>query len=114
MRKSLNIALLVAMTILMAIPAVAAEKAAGKVNINTATVEQLQLLPRIGPKVAERIVQWREDNGKFVRTTDLMQVRGIGDSTFSLLEPHISVEGESTLSEKVPSPRKAKPTNSAD
>ena len=114
MRKSLNIAMLAAMTILMAIPAFAADQVVGKVNINTASVEQLQLLPRIGPKVAERIVQWREDNGKFVRPSDLMQIRGIGDATFSLLESYISVEGESTLTEKVPSPRRAAPANPAD
>lgn len=81
------------------VPAMAA--AQGTVNINTADEATLQLLPRVGPAVSKRIVEYREENGKFAEATDLMQVRGIGEKTFELLEPYVSISGESTLTEKV-------------
>lgn len=77
--------------------------AAAKVNINTADVEQLSLLPRVGPVVAQRIVDFREQNGNFKSAQDLLLVSGIGDRTFDLIEPYVSVDGETTLSAKVPS-----------
>lgn len=73
----------------------------GVVNINTAGTEQLVLLPRVGPSVAQRIVEHREINGKFKSKEDLMLVRGVGEATFTLLEPHVTVNGETTLTEKV-------------
>ena len=87
-------------------PLAAAAAPAGAVNVNTATAEQLQLLPRIGPSVAQRIVDYRKDNGKFGSLDDLMLVRGIGESTFAQLKPFVSLTGETTLKEKV------KPTRS--
>lgn len=81
----------------------AAEDAAGKVNINTASLEQLRLLPRIGPVVAERIVEFRDQNGGFKSTEELLLVSGIGERTFELLEPYVAIEGETTLEEKVSS-----------
>jgi comEA protein len=89
-----------------AVPAFAAD--APKVNVNSASVEQLQLLPRIGPAVAQRIVEHREKNGEFKSVDDLMLVRGIGESTFELLRPYVAVAGGTTLTEKVPAPKKAK------
>lgn len=89
------------------LPAFAAP--AGKtVNINSASLEQLQLLPRIGPAVAARIVEHREKNGQFKTAEDLMLVRGVGESTFEGLKPYIATSGATTLDEKVRSPRKAK------
>lgn len=90
-----------------AVPAFAA--AAGKtVNINNASLEQLQLLPRIGPSVAARIVEHREKNGPFKAAEDLMLVRGIGESTYEGLKAYISTSGATTLDEKVQLPRKPK------
>ena len=83
----------------------AAEAAEGKVNVNGASVEQLALLPRIGPAVAQRIVEFREENGAFKSVEDLMLVRGIGEKTFERLAPYIALSGETTLSEKVRSRR---------
>jgi competence protein ComEA len=88
-----------------ALPAFAA---GGAVNVNAATVEQLQLLPRIGPAVAARIVEHREKNGAFKTAEDLMLVRGIGESTFELIKGHVVLSGATTLTEKVRSPKKAK------
>lgn len=92
----LSLALLVA-----AVPAFAAETAEGKVNVNQAGAEELALLPRIGPSTAQRIVEFREENGPFRAVEDLMLVRGIGEKTFDLLSPYVALEGETTLAEKV-------------
>lgn len=73
----------------------------GVVNINEASVDQLMLLPRVGPTVASRIVEFREQNGRFKQATDLLLVQGIGDKTFALIEPYVAVSGETTLKEKV-------------
>ena len=78
-----------------------AEAAEGKVNINEASVEQLALLPRVGPAVAQRIVDFREENGSFKSVDDLMLVRGIGEKTFAGLAPYVALTGETTLTEKV-------------
>ena len=71
------------------------------VNINEASASQLALLPRVGPSLSARIVEFREENGKFKAPADLMLVRGIGEKTFQLMEPYIAVSGETTLAEKV-------------
>jgi len=55
--------------------------APARVDLNTATVEQLDALPRIGPAIAARIVEWREQNGAFTSADDLLQISGIGDAT---------------------------------
>ena len=106
--KSLRLAAAAAALLLAVatVPAFAAD--APKVNVNSASVEQLQLLPRIGPAVAQRIVEHREKNGDFKSAEDLMLVRGIGESTFDLLKPYVAVSGGTTLTEKVPTPKKAK------
>ena len=97
----------VALMVLAAAAPASAAETRGVVNINSASAEQLQLLPRIGPSVAERILTFRKENGPFKSADDLMMVTGIGDKTFALLKPHVSVSGETTLSEKVRVPRTA-------
>jgi competence ComEA-like helix-hairpin-helix protein len=74
-----------------------AQELTGKLNLNTATEDQLMLLPGIGPAKAERIVAWRKRNGGFRRTADLRRVKGFGYKTFKRLEPFLTVKGESTL-----------------
>ena len=54
----------------------------GKVNINTATVEELDTLPDIGPAKAKAIIQYRETESKFFEIEDIKKVSGIGDKTF--------------------------------
>ena len=63
------------------------------VNLNTATVTELMQLPRVGPKLAQRIIAFRQEHGPFQRPEDLMHVKGIGEKTFRRLRPHITVEG---------------------
>lgn len=74
-----------------------ARELTGKLNLNTATEDQLMLLPGIGPAKAERIVAWRKRNGGFRRTADLRRVKGFGYKTFKRLEPFLTVKGETTL-----------------
>ena len=83
-----------------------APSSAGVVNINTADAAQLALLPRVGEKAAERIIEYRTEHGPFKKAADLMQVKGIGAKTFELMSPYLSVSGSTTLSTKVKSPRK--------
>jgi competence protein ComEA len=87
---------------LLALAAVVPMMAAdGKVNINNAGPDELSLLPRVGTVVAQRIVDFREENGRFTQPEDLMLVEGIGEKTFELIEPWIALDGETTLTEKV-------------
>jgi competence protein ComEA len=61
------------------------------VNLNLATVQQLESLPGIGPVLAERIVTWREQNGRFTSVEDLLDVSGIGDKVLAGLRDSVSV-----------------------
>lgn len=79
--------------------------AKGVVNINTATAEQLKLLPRIGPSTAERIIEFREANGPFKKAEELLAVRGIGEKSLAKLLPYVVTDGKTTLTEKVRLPR---------
>lgn len=81
---------------------------AGKVNINQASAAQIAFLPRIGEKVAVRVVEYRKSNGPFARAEDLMEVKGIGEKLFLTLKPYLAVSGPTTLAAKVRtgSPRK--------
>jgi competence protein ComEA len=72
-------------------PPQAGKTAVDKININSATLDDLQKLPRIGPKVAQRILDFRKQNGPFKRVEDLMKVKGIGEKTFTQLKEQITV-----------------------
>ena len=66
------------------------------VNINTATKEELDALPGIGPVKAQAIVDYRKANGPFKSLEDIKKVKGIGDATFDKLKTDISISGAST------------------
>lgn len=62
-----------------------------KVNLNTATLEQLDTLPGVGPVTAQAILAWRDDNGRFTSVDDLLDVKGIGDATLAELRDLVVV-----------------------
>jgi competence protein ComEA len=74
-------------------PAFAAGKPvpAAKVNINTATAQQLITLPGVGPKLAARVVEYRQHSGPFRTPQELHNVKGIGEKKFQKLLPYIVV-----------------------
>jgi competence ComEA-like helix-hairpin-helix protein len=124
MRKSLPIFITLFFIATMSVAAMPADNApataastnssssAGVVNINTADVAQLSMLPRIGGKVAQRIVDYRTEHGPFAKTSDLMQVKGIGDKSFQNLSSYLTVSGKTTLTAKVRSPKSGKRSKS--
>ena len=64
----------------------------GPININTATVEELDSLPGIGPSIAQRIIDYRTQTGNFKKIEDLKDVRGIGDALFDQVKESITVQ----------------------
>ena len=68
-----------------------ADTADARVNLNAATTAELEALPGIGPVLAQRIVQWREDNGPFTDVEVLGEVSGIGDALMVQLRPLVGV-----------------------
>jgi comEA protein len=65
-----------------------------KVNINTASASELETLPRVGPKVAQRIIDFRTKNGNFKKVEEIMKVQGIGEKVFENIKDLITVGGE--------------------
>jgi len=65
-----------------------------RININTATSAELQKLPRVGPKIAQRIIDFRNQNGNFKTIEDIMKVRGIGEKVFKQIRDMITVGEE--------------------
>jgi competence protein ComEA len=94
MRKSKRILVLclIATFFITCVPAAWAGEEAKKININQASVEEIALLKNIGPKYAERIVQYRQTNGPFKSAEDLLKVKGIGPKTFELNKDLITTE----------------------
>ncbi|MBI3241560.1 MAG: helix-hairpin-helix domain-containing protein [Chloroflexi bacterium] len=62
------------------------------ININTATQTELETLPRIGPSIAQRIIEYRNTNGPFNTIDEIKNVKGIGDSIFNAIAPLITVK----------------------
>jgi comEA protein len=95
-KKMFALMVILTVTLFSTVSMVAAEKPAaagnGKlININTADASQLIELPRVGPKLAQRILDFRKSNGNFKRVQDLMKVKGIGEKVFAKLQPLITI-----------------------
>jgi len=65
-----------------------------RLDLNRATEEELEGLPRIGPELARRIVSYRRENGPFRSVDELLEVRGIGPKTLEQIRPFVEVEGK--------------------
>ncbi len=63
----------------------------GRVDLNTADAAALDTLPRVGPALAERIIAWREENGRFTSVDDLVGVSGIGEKMLEALRDRVRV-----------------------
>ncbi len=85
--------------------------AAAAVNINSATVEELQALKGVGPKKAQDIVDYRKKNGPFKKIDDLSKVKGIGPGIIKQIKADVSVDGAPAAKEEQKSgkPADAKP-----
>ena len=105
--KLLRIVPMIVIVLAAASMAPAAGPAHGVVNVNTATADQLQLLPRIGPSLAQRIVEFRKANGEFKSVDELVAVKGIGERSLERLRPYVTIKGATTLTAKVRLPRKS-------
>ena len=111
----------VAVFMLIAVPVIATEPAAtqqqepakasappakkapgleGQININTATAEQLVLLPGIGKKTADAIIEYRTKNGNFTVVDDIAKVKEIGAKKLEKIKQYLVLEGETTLKKK--------------
>ncbi len=73
-----------------------ARKLQGVVNVNTASVEELQLLPGVGEARARAIVDLRKQRGGFKSLGDLSDVKGIGEASLERLRPHVAFDGKTT------------------
>jgi competence protein ComEA len=72
--------------------------ASGRVNINTATADELESLHGVGPKKAQAIINYRQKNGSFQRLEDLMKVSGIGPKTFTDNKDRLTISGSAAAS----------------
>ncbi len=93
--RALALALAVALAAAAA-PGADGPRLVGVVNVNTATLEELQLLPGIGETRARAIVAAREQRGAFKSVDDLAEVKGIGQASLARLRPFVRVDGKTT------------------
>ena len=94
MRKSVVLGVIFALVFFMLLPSQsqAGQKTSEKkININTASLTELQELPRIGERVAQRIIDFRKENGNFKKIEEIMKVQGIGEKVFNQIKDRITV-----------------------
>jgi len=97
-RRASAVALALTLLLGVAGPALAGGNArlSGTVNVNTATAEQLQMLPGIGETRAQALLEQRERQGRFQRIDDLLAVKGIGGASLEALRPYVTLQGATT------------------
>jgi competence protein ComEA len=86
---------------------------AAPVNLNTATAEQLQLVPGIGPATADKILQMRKAYGAFKSVDDLLAIRGIGPKRLEKMRKYLTVAKPGAAGKSATSPPAAKPATPA-
>ena len=99
MARASLLALLAVLGVLFAAPPLLAAGEGGLsgfVNINTATAEELQLLPGIGEARAKAVIALRKKNGGFKSVDELVQVKGIGETALERLRPYLRTAGKTT------------------
>ncbi len=92
-RMTLAFTLLVCLSLALTPAVLLAQKAKSpsgdKVNLNTATAEQLQTLPGIGPEMAKRILEYRNKVGKFTKVEEILNVKGVGEKRFEKIKDRL-------------------------
>lgn len=91
LKKSMFLAVFAVFGLMIWASTDALAQAAKVIDINAASVQELDELPGIGPAIAGRIVEYREKNGPFSKIEDLMEVRGIGEKKFLNLKDRVTV-----------------------
>ncbi len=95
LRKVLTVLLIAGLMLSLSTNLISVEKKGDSktklININTAKVVDFTDLPRIGEKIAKRIVEFRKKHGKFKKVEDLMKVKGIGEKTFNKFKKRLKV-----------------------
>ena len=99
-KVAVGVLLAVLVVSIAAVSAASEPALTGVVNINTATLEQLQLLPGIGEARARAIVSMRKQSGGFKSLDDLLEVKGIGKAMLDRLRPFLSLSGQTTASKR--------------
>jgi competence protein ComEA len=99
MKRTLSQAALLALTSVLLSAAAAAQSSQTKappepLDLNRATVEELQQLPEVGPATARAIIRFRERNGGFRRVEELLAIRGISRRRFERIRPHVFVKAD--------------------
>ena len=94
--RAAALALAAALCLVGAATAADGPRLQGVVNVNTATLEELQLLPGIGPSRARSILAAREQKGGFKSVDELAEVKGIGEASLARLRPFLRLEGKTT------------------
>ncbi len=90
-KNNKRITIIMALFLLFGFASAAFAQDSGKIDINTASVEQLTNITGIGPAIAQRIVDYREKNGGFSTVEEIVNVRGIGEKTFEKIKNDITV-----------------------
>ena len=111
--QRLSLVVSILMVLALAVPAAQAQEKAEKaekakpaasasspVNLNTATVAQLETLPGIGSRTAQLIVEHRQKNGGFKKIEELMNIKGIGEKSFLKIKPLVTVGDKAGTEEK--------------
>lgn len=87
------------------------KNAQGKINVNSATIEELQLLPGIGESTAKSILAYRKANGSFKSISELVKVKGIGEKKYKSLQGYVKTDGKSDFEPKKPKNDMGKPVS---
>ena len=97
--RALALALLTSMALVLAGPVLAADSSpslTGTVNVNTATAEELQLLPGVGEARAKAVIALRVQRGGLKSIDELKDVKGIGDIALERIRPFVATKGKTT------------------
>ena len=94
--RAVALVLLALLALAQTAPAADAPPLVGVVNVNTASSEELQLLPGIGAARAEALLALRKQRGGFKSVEELKDVKGIGDVGLDRLRPYVRLEGKTT------------------